>query len=55
MLLLAGNGSKTLVFAVIPIVTVVLVLISLFIYLMRRRNKKKTLMEETESKFVKPI
>ncbi|XP_018462442.2 cysteine-rich receptor-like protein kinase 27 isoform X1 [Raphanus sativus] len=44
-----GNGSKTLVFAVIPIVTVVLVLISLFIYLMRRRNKKKTLMEETEN------
>lgn len=51
MLLLAVNGSKTLVFAVIPIVTIVLVVISLFIYLMRR---KKNLKEEAESKFVKP-
>lgn len=49
MLLLAVNGSKTLVFAVIPIVTIVLVVISLFIYLMRR---KKNLKEEAESKFV---
>nr|VDD49078.1 unnamed protein product [Brassica oleracea] len=41
------NGSKTLVFAVIPIVTIVLVVISLFIYLMRR---KKNLKEEAESR-----
>ncbi|KAH0901789.1 hypothetical protein HID58_041292 [Brassica napus] len=39
------NGSKTLVFAVIPIVTIVLLVISLFIYLMRR---KKNLKEEAE-------
>ncbi|KAF8047590.1 hypothetical protein N665_2938s0005 [Sinapis alba] len=42
----SGNGSKTLVFAVIPIVIVILVLISLFIYLMRR---KKNLKEEAEN------
>ncbi|CAH8346042.1 unnamed protein product [Eruca vesicaria subsp. sativa] len=45
-----GKGSKTLVFAVIPIVIVIIVLISLFIYLMRRsRKKKKDLKEEAEN------
>ncbi|CAF2070242.1 unnamed protein product [Brassica napus] len=45
------NGSKTLVFAVIPIVAIVLVVISLFIYLMRR---KKNLKEEAENEQMHP-
>ncbi|KAL0873679.1 hypothetical protein Bca101_023384 [Brassica carinata] len=44
-----GNGSKALVFAVIPIVIVILVLVSLFIYFVRRKKKKKILKEEAEN------
>ncbi|CAH8275884.1 unnamed protein product [Arabidopsis lyrata] len=48
-----GNSkdrSKTLIFAVVPIVAIVLVFIFLFIYLMRRK-KKKTLKDNAENEF----
>ncbi|CAL9226265.1 unnamed protein product [Arabidopsis halleri] len=48
-----GNSkdrSKTLIFAVVPIVVIVLVLIFLFVYLMRKR-RKKTLMDNAENEF----
>jgi len=53
-LLFAGKSkdrSKTLIFAVVPIVAIILGLVFLFIYLKRRR-KKKTLKENAESKFL---
>jgi cytochrome c-type biogenesis protein CcmH/NrfF len=56
-LLFAGKSkdrSKTLIFAVVPIVAIILGLVFLFIYLKRRR-KKKTLKENAESKFLELI
>jgi hypothetical protein len=52
-LLFAGKSkdrSKTLIFAVVPIVAIILGLVFLFIYLKRRR-KKKTLKENAENEF----
>ncbi|CAA0395992.1 unnamed protein product [Arabidopsis thaliana] len=44
------DRSKTLIFAVVPIVAIILGLVFLFIYLKRRR-KKKTLKENAENEF----